>query len=169
MTLEPLEKIGTVKDKDKSDMSDISSSTVVEDKDDDNNNKLSNDDISIRIFDPKIAKVDRPHIVDLCSTKKGVLPKVLENVPLIYPSINYLNYFIQVLQHLFLTIIFDWTAIITHPVNFLLTFVFFPTAAIILFFLEIILKFVSFLNLDSNNETVLQSWSKLIPLTELCK
>ncbi|CAB4489590.1 unnamed protein product [Rhizophagus irregularis] len=168
MTLEFLEKIDTEKiftkkDKHKADIfSSNDKTSVVEDKD---NNSESSNDVLIQIFD--ISKVDRPHIVDLCSTKKSVLPRALENVPLISPSINYLSYFIQVLQHLILTIIFDWTAIITHPVNFLLTFVFFPTSAIILFFLEIILRFISFLNLDSNNETVLQSWSKLIPLTEL--
>ncbi|GBB92549.1 hypothetical protein RclHR1_20210001 [Rhizophagus clarus] len=152
-----VEKIFTIKDK--------QHKTNNNSNNDNETSNNGNNDVSIKM---KIPKVDRPHIVDLCSTKK-VLPKVLENVPLIYPSINYINYFIQVLQHLFLTIIFDWTAIITHPVNFLLTFVLFPMAAIILFLLEIILKFISFLNLDSNNESVLQSWSKLIPLTELCK
>ncbi|RIA88403.1 Alpha/Beta hydrolase protein [Glomus cerebriforme] len=164
MTLEFQEKFNSEKIFMKKDKADVSSSN---NKSSTIKDKSRNNDISIIVID-KIVKVYLPHIIDLFSTPKGVLPKSLENVPLLSPSINYLTYFVQVVQHLFLTIIFDWTAIITHPVNFLLTFVVFPLSAVMLFFLEIILKFISCLNLDSNkDETLLKSWSKLIPLSEL--
>src|ERR1051325_6683384 len=93
----------------------------------------SNDDNSIFIKDnisipddPNIAEIERPRIIDLGVTPR-ILPNRLENVPLLYPSVTYLTYFIRVVKHLFLTLLFDWTAIITHPFNFLLTFIFFPT------------------------------------------
>jgi hypothetical protein len=117
-----------------------------------------------------IEKIDRPHIVDLENTPKGIIPESFENVPLIYPSVNYLIYFIRTLQHLFLTLLFDWTNIITSPINFLLTFVFFPVVAIGLFLLEIILRFISFMKWDVNDdESVIQSWSRLTSNSELCK
>src|SRR5436305_7370109 len=109
------------------------------------NNDNSKDDKSIPI--ENIAKVDRPRIIDLSATPR-VLPKRLENVPLLYPSVTYLHYFKRSVQHLFLTLVFDWTAIITHPINFLLTFIFFPLVTVVLFFLEIILRFISYMKLD---------------------
>src|SRR5687767_2852068 len=81
------------------------------------------DNISIPV--ENIAKVDRPRIIDLGTTSRN-LPKRLENVPLLYPSFTYLNYFKRIVQHLILTLVFDWTTIITQPINFLLTFIFFP-------------------------------------------
>ncbi|CAB4407921.1 unnamed protein product [Rhizophagus irregularis] len=115
-----------------------------------------------------IEKIDRPHIVDLENTPKGIIPESFENVPLIYPSVNYLIYFIRTLQHLFLTLLFDWTNIITSPINFLLTFVFFPVVAIGLFLLEIILRFISIMKWDVNDdESVIQSWSRLTSNSEL--
>ncbi|RGB30203.1 Alpha/Beta hydrolase protein [Rhizophagus diaphanus] len=99
-----------------------------------------------------IEMIDRPHIVDLENTPKGIISESLENVPLIYPSVNYLIYFKRTLQHLFLTLLFDWTNIITSPINFLLTFVFFPLVAIVLFLLEIILRFISFMKWDVNDD-----------------
>lgn len=117
-----------------------------------------------------IEKTDRPHMVDLENTPKGIIPESLENVPLIYPSVSYLIYFKRTLQHLFLTLLFDWTNIITSPINFLLTFVFFPMVTIVLFLLEIILRFISFMKWDVNDdESVIQSWSRLTSKSEQCK
>ncbi|CAI2175219.1 14676_t:CDS:2 [Funneliformis geosporum] len=105
----------------------------------------------------------RTHLVDLDATPKRTLPQKIQNVPLIYPSITYLIYFGRVIEHLFLTILFDWTTIIAHPINFVLMFVLFPLATVILFFLECILRFVSFVSQPSINEPLLKNWSKLIP------
>src|SRR4051794_39838582 len=105
---------------------------------------LSSNDNSKDIPIDNIAKVNRPRIIDLGATPR-FLPKRLENVPLLYPSVTYLNYFRRIVQHLFLTLIFDWTVMITHPVNFLLTFILLPLATVVLFFLEIILRFISYM------------------------
>ncbi|GBC06287.1 hypothetical protein RclHR1_06740003 [Rhizophagus clarus] len=128
------------------------------------NNSLndSNNDVAINIS-PKIDEVDRPHLVDLKNTPKSIVPESLKNVPLIYPSVSYLIYFKRTLQNLFLTLLFDWTNIVTSPLNFLLTFVFFPLVAIILFLLEIVLRFISYMKWDVNDdESVIQSWSRLL-------
>ncbi|CAG8469279.1 12538_t:CDS:2 [Funneliformis mosseae] len=105
----------------------------------------------------------RTHLVDLDATPKRSLPQKIQNVPLIYPSITYLIYFGRVVEHLFLTILFDWTTIFSHPINFMLMFVFFPLATVVLFFLECILRFVSYVTKPSVNEPLLKNWSKLIP------
>src|SRR3954468_3411833 len=94
--------------------------------------------------DAQIDKIDSTHVVDLSTVHTNrMLPDGYKEIPLLYPSISYLNYFRRAVQHLILTIIFDWTTFITQPVNFLLNFVFFPLVAVVLFFLEIILNLVS--------------------------
>src|ERR1051326_9149016 len=78
-------------------------------------------------------ELERPHVVDLSTVHKRMSDS-FKDVPILYPAVSYLNYFRRVVQYLILTILFDWTTFITHPVNFLLIFVFFPLVSIALFF-----------------------------------
>ncbi|KAF0528729.1 alpha/beta-hydrolase [Gigaspora margarita] len=102
------------------------------------------------------------HFVDLVNTPKPSLNPIIRRIPLISQSLTYLIYFKLVVIYLFLTLLFNITLPITNPLEFIITFALFPLFTALVYFFEVGIKFIIFLQSLShsgNNQKVIDLWS----------
>ncbi|CAI2170758.1 6777_t:CDS:2 [Funneliformis geosporum] len=110
----------------------------------------------------KIPSDKRCHLEDMENLKDcNKIEKTIYNyVPLLIPSIRYANYLKRVFEYLFYTLLFDITMPFVKPLNFFVLYVLFPFGALILIVLDIILRAVSYLSIDTSVKPV-RDWGDL--------
>ncbi|CAG8512989.1 8809_t:CDS:2 [Funneliformis caledonium] len=102
------------------------------------------------------------HLEDMKNIEDtGKFEKAIYNyVPLLIPSLRYVNYLKRVFEYLFYTLLFDITMPFVKPLNFFVMFILFPIGALILIVLDIILRVFSFLSIDTSVKPV-RDWGVL--------
>nr|CAG8538077.1 15673_t:CDS:2 [Entrophospora candida] len=103
----------------------------------------------------------RVHLTDLKNANKNELPPFIEKIPLIIPSKNIIFYVKNVVKNAVLSVLFDWTSPIAHPLNVILYLFIYVPLLFVLYPFEIILRFVEWNGWTRLEGTVLEHWKQL--------
>jgi hypothetical protein len=118
----------------------------------------------IHDFCAKFPKENQHYIEDLNATPTHK-PQVLVWVP----KLTYLVYMHRVLKNVIITLLFEWTMPLFHPLNFFLLITVFPTLIIGIILLEIILHIGLKLGLGGLIQRISDKWGGGLSIVNWCK
>src|SRR6266498_833047 len=94
------------------------------------------------------------YIEDVKEQSSSIEGAIYNYVPLLIPPLRYSNYLKRIFEYLSYTFFFDVTMPIVQPLNFFVLYVLFPIGALILIVLDVILRAVTFLDIDLSQRPV---------------
>ncbi|KAG9288953.1 hypothetical protein G9A89_019575 [Geosiphon pyriformis] len=101
-----------------------------------------------------------PHLKDLTQTPehKSTATQSFTSLPTLFPSLTYVVYVHRAIRNLLLTVLFDWSMPIFHPVNFMLTITVFPAIVVSLVIIELSLHMAFLCGFGNVLNRVSEKW-----------
>lgn len=117
-----------------------------------------------RDFHTKFPK-DKQHYIEDLNATSDHKPQVLVWVP----SLTYFVYMHRVLKNVIITLLFEWSMPIFHPLNFCLLITIFPTLVIGIIILEIALHIGLKFGLGDLIQKIANEWADGLSIVNWCK